>query len=158
MSPFTPATNGHSSRIGETNCHRNVQQSVHSIRDEFQFLSSVTTWDKLTFMAGVKGTRHHVYWPMEELCCYVCFRPNSHRTQDAMQCEQMGPVVINGSICTACEQHQRKNVLICVRVAWRVLCELGLRSRKWGRLMESVVSSPLLTLSLWKDYGAFYAA
>ncbi len=39
----------------------------------------------------------------------------------------MGPVVVNGSIYTARKQHQRKNVPICVRVASRVLCELGLR-------------------------------
>ena len=41
--------------------------------------------------------------------------------------KQIGPVVVNGSVHTACKQHQRKNVPICMRVASRVLCELGLK-------------------------------
>ncbi len=43
---------------------------------------------------------------------------------------QMGPVDVNGGVRTARKQHQRKNVLICVRVEWRVLCELGLRQQQ----------------------------
>ena len=38
----------------------------------------------------------------------------------------MGPVVVNGIVPTAGKQHQRKNIPICVRIEWRVLCELGL--------------------------------
>ena len=41
--PFTPKTNWHSSRIEQTNCHWNVWEFVHSIRDEFEFVSSVDT-------------------------------------------------------------------------------------------------------------------
>ncbi len=41
-----------------------------------------------------------------------------------MQCKQMGPVVVNGSVHTARKLHQRKNILMCI--VWRVLCELGL--------------------------------
>ena len=47
--------------------------------------------------------------------------------QHAMQREQMGPVHVNEGVHTARKQHQRKNVPICVRVASRVLCGLGLR-------------------------------
>ncbi len=59
---------------------------------------------------------------------FSILRPNSHRTRTrcATLRKHMGPVVINGSIHTACKQHQRKNVPICMRVASRVLCELGL--------------------------------
>ena len=42
----------------------------------------------------------------------------------------MGPVFVNGSIHSASKQHQRKNVPICVRIASRVLCGLGLNMAK----------------------------
>ena len=42
----------------------------------------------------------------------------------AMQCKQMGPVVVNGSIHTTHKQHQRKNIAICVRVASRRVARL----------------------------------
>ncbi len=47
----------------------------------------------------------------------------------AMRCKQMGPIDVNGSIHTACKQHQRKNVRIYAHVASRVLCGLGLRRK-----------------------------
>ncbi len=57
-------------------------------------------------------------------------RPNPHRmwqaTRSATQRKQMGPVDVNGGVHTACKQHQRINVRICVRIASRVLCGLGL--------------------------------
>ena len=40
----------------------------------------------------------------------------------------MEPIDVNGSVHTARKQHQRKNITICVRVASRVLCGLGLMS------------------------------
>ena len=46
-------------------------------------------------------------------------------TQRAMRCKQMGTVDVNGGVHTACKQHQRKNIRICMHVASRVLCGLG---------------------------------
>ncbi len=40
----------------------------------------------------------------------------------------MGLVDVNGGVHTAHKQHQRKNIRICVRIASRVLCGLGLKS------------------------------
>ncbi len=53
--------------------------------------------------------------------------PNPHRTR--RDAKEMEPIDVNGSVYTACKQHQRKNVPICVRVASRVLCGLGLDQR-----------------------------
>ena len=50
----------------------------------------------------------------------------------------MGPIVINGSVHTAREQHQRKNIPICVHIVWRVLCELGLK-REWPVCRPAVI-------------------
>ncbi len=47
-----------------------------------------------------------------------------HTGRDA---KEMEPIDVNGSVHTARKQHQRKNVPICVRVASRVLCGLGLK-------------------------------
>ncbi len=55
-------------------------------------------------------------------------------TRRTTQRKQMGSVVVNGSVHTACKQHQRKDLLICVRVAWPVLCEFGLRLRPFRPL------------------------
>ncbi len=62
-----------------------------------------------------------------------------------MQPKQTGPVVINGSVHTARKQHQRKNVLICVRNnVLCVLCELSL-----GRAAQRGTIGPKwVTLSL----------
>ncbi len=55
-------------------------------------------------------------------------RPNSHRTRDTTR----DATQANGTCCRQWEyshcskQHQRKNVPICMRVASRVLCKLGL--------------------------------
>ena len=49
-----------------------------------------------------------------------------------MQCKQMGPVVINGSVHTECKQHQRNCIRICVRVTSRVLCELDPKNGKFS--------------------------
>ena len=43
----------------------------------------------------------------------------------------MGPVAVNWSVHTACKQHQRICVPLCMCVASRVLCELGLNILCW---------------------------
>ncbi len=37
----------------------------------------------------------------------------------------MGPVVVNGSIHTACKQDQRKNIPICMCITLHILCKLA---------------------------------
>ncbi len=87
-------------------------------------------------------------------------RPHSHRMRDAtrrdatrraMQCKQMGPVVINGSVHTARKQHQRICIRICVRVASRVLCEWDLMQR--FDAMRSVWPGPESHKKLGKTFG-----
>ncbi len=56
----------------------------------------------------------------------------------------MGPVVVNRSVHTAHKQHQRKNIPICVHIASRVLCELGLK-----RLLVQNVCRGHCQFTLW---------
>ncbi len=58
----------------------------------------------------------------------------------AAQCKQIQPVVVNGSVHTACKQHQRKNIPICARVLSRVLCEKGPIARVRLLIFRSVPS------------------
>ncbi len=53
------------------------------------------------------------------------FTQDGRETRRVTQCKQMGPIVVNGSVHTVRRQHQRKNIPICMRLALRVLCELG---------------------------------
>ncbi len=64
--------------------------------------------------------------------CGKFHKPVTQSTQDAPRyTKEMEPIDVNGSVHTACKQHQRKNVLICVCVCVvsRVLCGLGLMLR-----------------------------
>ena len=72
------------------------------------------------------------------------FRPNSHRTWDATHNATQGNQA-NGTCChqwecSHCMQAASKEKrTICVRITWRVLCELGLRvvtGTIWGSPTE----------------------
>ncbi len=83
-----------------------------------------------------------------------------HGTPRTTQRKQMGPIVVNRSVHTAHKQHQRKNVLICKRVPWRVQCERALRTFIVRPCMfYSVGFVPYfwcMTFSVWKtakDFG-----
>ncbi len=87
----------------------------------------------------------------------ITLYPNTGKapfTQD-VQREQMGPVVVNGSVHTACKQHQKKNVPICVCVAWRVLCELGLTKNAfyWSPLEMTLLSLMCYSACLIHNWG-----
>ena len=72
----------------------------------------------------------------------VLSRVEAQSTQDAQRdTKEMEPIDVNGSVHTAHKQHQRKNVLICMRVTSRVLCGLGLK------LHETLFSCPRVILS-----------
>ena len=70
-------------------------------------------------------------------CCERCFQSlwiahwgpihTGRGMRRPTQRKQMGPVDVNGGVHTTCWQHQRKNVPICTRVAFRVLCGWGLQ-------------------------------
>ncbi len=69
--------------------------------------------------------------------------------QRAMRRKQMGPIVINGSIHTARKHYQRKNIPICLCVAWCVLCELGHTGGVTRKMLNfSIFASVVASFSL----------
>ncbi len=62
-------------------------------------------------------------------------------TQDARcNAKEMGPIDVNAGVPTAHKQQQRKNIPICVRVASRVLCELGFQQDRGDGLPTTTMT------------------
>ena len=85
-------------------------------------------------------------------------------TRRAMPRKQMGSVNVNGGVHTARKQHQRKNIRICVCIASRVLCGLGLKmqngDRERGRERETYSwneKNRLQNLPVNTGLGTFHA-
>ena len=78
----------------------------------------------------------------------IILRPRSHTTQSLSpfiqetrnRCtRRMEHIVVNGSVHTACKQHQRMSTKTCAEICFRVLCERGLRQHKsWCHLRSDV--------------------
>ncbi len=110
-------------------CQKHVHKDAITAKDKMQrFIPGVDPKDELGLTSS--------FLP-RVLTCFLGLIHTGRGMRHATQRKQMGPIVINGSVHTACKQHQRKNVPICVRVAWRVLCELGPKVQKNSVAMRS---------------------
>ncbi len=75
-------------------------------------------------------------WPAAQKAAWY-LRPSSHRTRSTSQQAQqiMEHIVVNGSVHTACKQHER----VCMQMCLRVLCEWALNMQ--GRIQVLVTGS-----------------